>query len=235
MNLLINTIRLRQDKERRLRKGFHALFLHEWVEKELIKRVPLGLTDPLVYRGFFHGDPSLGIHSFYPKDHGLTEPLLLPFQDHLLPGFIDSMELHLYNDIPGALKEVKRVLKPKGWYLGALLGGDSGKGLRQALLETESLYYNQASLKLLPTVRPETLINLMQKAGFQDIVLECIDMTLEYTSLKAMMADIRGAGENRLFQTQAYQMQKRLWAHMAAHWKTWMPLKIEILFIRGQT
>ena len=48
------------------------------------------------------------------------------------------LNLHWVNDLPGALLQVRRALKPDGLFLAALLGGETLKELRGSLLEAES-------------------------------------------------------------------------------------------------
>jgi ubiquinone/menaquinone biosynthesis C-methylase UbiE len=49
----------------------------------------------------------------------------LPFEDKSLDLVMSSMSLHWSNKIEGVLTEVKRVLKPDGVFLGAMLGGET--------------------------------------------------------------------------------------------------------------
>ena len=48
------------------------------------------------------------------------------------------MDLHWVNDLPGALIQIGRILKPDGLLLGAMLGGATLWQLRQALAAAES-------------------------------------------------------------------------------------------------
>jgi NADH dehydrogenase [ubiquinone] 1 alpha subcomplex assembly factor 5 len=54
----------------------------------------------------------------------------LPYDDASMDVVLSSMALHWVNDVPGVLAEVKRVLKPDGVFIGALLGGDTLMELR---------------------------------------------------------------------------------------------------------
>jgi NADH dehydrogenase [ubiquinone] 1 alpha subcomplex assembly factor 5 len=49
----------------------------------------------------------------------------LPFDDSTFDLVTSSMSLHWCNDLPAALKEIRRVLKPDGCFIGAMLGGNT--------------------------------------------------------------------------------------------------------------
>ncbi len=47
----------------------------------------------------------------------------LPFALGRFDLILSAMDLHWVNDLPGALIQIARILKPDGLFLGALLGG----------------------------------------------------------------------------------------------------------------
>ena len=47
----------------------------------------------------------------------------LPFDDEAFDVVLSSLNLNWVNDLPRALSEVRRVLKPDGVFVGALLAG----------------------------------------------------------------------------------------------------------------
>ena len=61
----------------------------------------------------------------------------LPFRDHSLDLVVSGLALHLVNDLPGTLVQIRRALKPDGLLLAALLGGDTLTELRNAFLAAE--------------------------------------------------------------------------------------------------
>src|SRR4029077_14319856 len=62
----------------------------------------------------------------------------LPFRDQSLDLVVSGLSLHLVNDLPGTLVQIRRVLKPDGLLLAALLGGDTLRELRQSFAAAES-------------------------------------------------------------------------------------------------
>src|SRR5205085_1252148 len=62
----------------------------------------------------------------------------LPFAPHSFDLVLSAMDLHWVNDLPGALIQIVRILRPDGLFLGAMLGGGTLWQLRQALATAES-------------------------------------------------------------------------------------------------
>ncbi|HSK41462.1 MAG TPA: methyltransferase domain-containing protein, partial [Arenibaculum sp.] len=62
---------------------------------------------------------------------------LLPFADGVFDLAVSSLSLHWVNDVPGALVQLRRALKPDGLFVGAMLGGETLFELRRCLMEAE--------------------------------------------------------------------------------------------------
>src|SRR4051812_31871338 len=61
----------------------------------------------------------------------------LPFADGTFDLVVSCLSLHWVNDLPGALLQIRRCLKPDGLFLATIFGGDTLVELRSALLEAE--------------------------------------------------------------------------------------------------
>jgi len=62
----------------------------------------------------------------------------LPFADEAFDLVVSPISLHTTNDLPGALAQVRRALKPDGLFLGAIFGIGTLAPLRDALLAAEA-------------------------------------------------------------------------------------------------
>ena len=62
----------------------------------------------------------------------------LPFRDGALDLVVSALSLQFVNDLPGALVQIRRALRPDGLLLAALLGGDTLTELRQAFAQAEA-------------------------------------------------------------------------------------------------
>lgn len=119
----------------------------------------------------------------------------LPFADASFDLIVSAGSLHGVNDLPGALVQIRRALKPGGLFLASFVGGDSLLELRRAFLEAESDLTGGAAARVLPMVDPIEAPGLLQRAGFAMPVADLDTRTVRYDDLFGALRDLRGAGE----------------------------------------
>lgn len=120
---------------------------------------------------------------------------LLPFAEESLDAVLSCLSLHWVNDLPGALVQICRVLKPDGIFLGALFGGETLTELRQAWLEAESIVEGGASPRVSPFADLRDAAGLLQRAGFALPVADTDRLTVTYPNAMALMREIKAMGE----------------------------------------
>lgn len=237
MSVLLNTKKLYRQKAQRFEKGYSDLFLHAWVEQQLLSRLDdLSLSPQGVAQGFlFEKRGTLSLSPFYHRGCDVVvDPYGLPFASCVWEVFVESMQLYLMNEVPAYLKEVHRVLKKGGYYVAGFLGGDSAKALRHHLIQLEAELFGTATLRLVPTLRVEQIAPLLSWASFQNIVVECVTVKIDYTSFLRLVHDIRAAGENGILVGPSSPFQRSLWQKLKANWAKLMPLHVEIIFLKAQ-
>ncbi len=119
----------------------------------------------------------------------------LPIADGVLDLAISCLSLHWVNDLPGALIQLRRALKPDGLFLGALFGGETLKELRQALVAAESEVEGGARPRISPFADVRDGGALLQRAGFALPVADTDVLTVSYENPLKLMRDLRGMGE----------------------------------------
>lgn len=119
----------------------------------------------------------------------------LPFADGSFDLVASCLSLHWTNDLPGALIQIRRALKPDGLFLGAMLGGDTLVELRGALLEAEAATAGGTSPRTSPVAGVQDAAALMQRAGFALPVVDADTITVTYADPFALLRDLRGMGE----------------------------------------
>ncbi len=119
----------------------------------------------------------------------------LPFASSSLDLIVSCLALHWVNDLPGCLAQIRRALKPGGLFLASLLGGTSLGALRQAFLEAESEVTGGASPRIAPMADIRDLGGLMQRAAFDQPVVDSEILTVSYETPLALLTDLRGMGE----------------------------------------
>ncbi|HYD32240.1 MAG TPA: methyltransferase domain-containing protein [Azospirillaceae bacterium] len=119
----------------------------------------------------------------------------LPFAEGSIDLVVSNLSLHWVNDLPGALVQARRVMRPDGFFLAALLGGDTLIELRRCLVEAEATVTGGASPRVSPFADVRDLGALLQRAGFALPVVDSDTLTVTYDNVFKLMADLRGMGE----------------------------------------
>ncbi|MEP9348759.1 methyltransferase domain-containing protein [Xanthobacter sp. KR7-225] len=118
----------------------------------------------------------------------------LPFAGEQLDLVVSLLALQGVNDLPGALAQVRRALRPDGLFLAALLGGRSLAELRQAFAEAESETTDGLSPRVAPFADVRNLGALLQRAGFALPVTDVDKVVVRYASPFALFDDLRRMG-----------------------------------------
>jgi NADH dehydrogenase [ubiquinone] 1 alpha subcomplex assembly factor 5 len=135
----------------------------------------------------------------------------LPFADASLDLAVSGLALHLVNDLPGALVQIRRALKPDGLLLAALLGGAALTELRQSWLAAEVEITGGASPRVAPFADMRDLGGLLQRAGFALPVVDSEMVTVTYASPLALMQEVRAMGaSNMLIARRRHPVTRRL-------------------------
>jgi SAM-dependent methyltransferase len=122
----------------------------------------------------------------------------LPFAANSLDLVVSALALQFVNDLPGALIQIRRALKPDGLLLAALIGGDSLTELRSAFAAAESEIEGGVSPRVAPFTDIRELGSLLQRAGFALPVIDSERIVVRYDSALALMRDLRRMGATNI-------------------------------------
>ena len=122
----------------------------------------------------------------------------LPFGEQSFDLAVSGLSLHLVNDLPGALIQIRRALKADGLMLAALLGGQTLHELRQSWLIAEEELTGGVSPRVAPFADVRDLGRLIQRAGFSLPVADTDVVRVTYPSPLALMAEIKGMGASNM-------------------------------------
>jgi SAM-dependent methyltransferase len=120
----------------------------------------------------------------------------LPFAAKAFDLVLSNLSLHWVNDLPGALTQILRCLKPGGLFLGTMLGGDTLNDLRQSLAKAEAAIDGGLSPRISPFADVKDAGNLLARAGFTIPVADQEAITVSYADPFKLMTDLRGMGES---------------------------------------
>lgn len=140
-------------------------------------------------------DMSMPMLASAPVPRVVADEEALPFANGSLNLATSILSLHWANDLPGALIQIRRALKPDGLFLGALFGGETLTELRQSLAEAEIEMEGGLSPRVSPFADLRDMGSLLQRAGFALPVADTDRVTVRYADPLRLMADLRGMGE----------------------------------------
>jgi SAM-dependent methyltransferase len=120
----------------------------------------------------------------------------LPFAEKSLDLIVGCLTLHWVNDLPGALLQIRRALKPGGLFLAAMFGGDTLIELRHAFLEAEAALEGGAGPRTSPMAGISDASGLMQRAGFAEPISDLDTITVTFPDALALMRELKRMGES---------------------------------------
>jgi SAM-dependent methyltransferase len=140
----------------------------------------------------------------------------LPFGDAVFDLVVSALSLQFVNDLPGALVQIRRALKPDGLFVAALIGGETLTELRQAFAAAESEIEGGVSPRVAPFADLRDLGALLQRAGFALPVTDVDRLMVRYDSVFVLMHDLRRMGAtNALFDRRRTPLKRATMMRMA--------------------
>ncbi len=119
----------------------------------------------------------------------------LPFAPASFDLVVANLSLHLVNDLPGALIQLRMALRPDGLLLASLPALGTLEELRSALTEAEAALTGGASPRVAPFAGLSDCAGLLQRAGYTLPVVDGDVLTLLYAEPLALLHELRAAGE----------------------------------------
>ena len=143
----------------------------------------------------------------------------LPLAENSLDAVVSLLDLHVVNDLPGALKQLWHALKPDGLLYAMLPGGETLRELRASLATADSALSGGMHARVAPFIDVRDGGALLQRAGFALPVADSELLQVSYENIFAMMDDLRGAGESNMLREQLQHFTPRsLFMEAAKHY-----------------
>ncbi|MBN8551483.1 MAG: methyltransferase domain-containing protein [Caulobacterales bacterium] len=127
---------------------------------------------------------------------------------------VSILSLHWTNDLPGALAQIRRALRPDGLFIGSLFGGSSLQELRWALGQAELELSGGAAARVSPFADAFDGAGLLQRAGFALPVTDIDRLTVTYANPFDLIGDLRAMGETALFAERTRPLTRAVVARM---------------------
>ncbi len=157
----------------------------------------LGTPAPVLARMLAARWPEARVHRFAPVPDAadlVADLETLPLAAESLDLAVSALALQSVNDLPGALVQIRRALKPDGLFLAALLGGRTLHELRACLADAELEITGGVSPRVAPFADVRDMGGLLQRAGLALPVADSDVVVVRYATLFHLMADLRAMG-----------------------------------------
>ncbi|PZF78890.1 SAM-dependent methyltransferase [Aestuariivirga litoralis] len=147
-----------------------------------------------------------------------TDDLGLPQQRY--DAVFSVLDLQTFNDVPGALIQMRRALKPDGLLLACLFAGDTLTELRQSWLAAEAAMSGGVSPRVAPMIDVRELGALLQRAGLALPVADLDRTMVRYADAIALIHEIRELGlSNNLAGRSKLPVSRRLLGAAVNHYQ----------------
>jgi SAM-dependent methyltransferase len=133
----------------------------------------------------------------------------LPFAPESFDLITSVLSLHAVNDLPGALIQIRRSLKPDGLFMAALLGGETLSELRDAFAAGESDVSEGVSPRVAPLTDIRDAGGLLQRAGFALPVADLERTQVRYSAFSTLIRDLRALGETNPLEQRSRKFLRR--------------------------
>ncbi len=181
-----------------------ADFLHQAMAAETMARIEtlgrpfaaaldLGGPSPAFAASSFPSTIRLAL-SPSPGAHIVADEDRLPFADASFDLVVSIAGLASLSDLPGALLQARRILKPDGLFMACIPGGLTLGELREDLILSEAYLHGRAAPRIAPMVEAQAAAHLLTRAGFTMPVADTERLTVRYPSLDALFADLTAMG-----------------------------------------
>ena len=157
-----------------------------------------GVVAPLLAArgiGVVSADLSAPMLARSPSPGVVADAEALPFAPASFDLVVASLSLHWINDLPGALIQLRRALRPGGLFLASLPVLGTLDTLRAVLTEAEAALRGGAAPRVSPFPDLRDCAGLLQRAGFALPVADVEEVALSYAAPFSLLAELRAAGE----------------------------------------
>lgn len=115
----------------------------------------------------------------------------LPYPAETFDLVIAAGTLDSVNDLPGALIQIRRCLRPDGLFLGQMFGAGTLGLLKTIFLDAQE---TAASPHIHPQIDLRTAADLLSRTGFALPVADSDIMTVRYSDWRRLVGDVRDMG-----------------------------------------
>ena len=118
----------------------------------------------------------------------------LSFTNNSFNMAFSNLSLHFANDLPKALSNYHQILEENSLFIVTIIGDYSFFELRESFAYADEKIYSGMSIRVMPMIKSESLLRLIQRVGFSHPVLHKETIILQYDNLLNLLRDLRKIG-----------------------------------------
>ena len=119
----------------------------------------------------------------------------LPFEDNTFDLVVSGMSIQWVNNIPFMFKELARIIKPDGCFIGGFCGGTTLQELRSALLLADQERKGGMNTHTSPSINISDIGSLLSRAGFVMITVDNEMIEIPYPNMFTLCSHLHGMGD----------------------------------------
>lgn len=158
---------------------------------------------------------SLSVAEAVSADDHIIEEDRLPFDTASFDLVISAGTLDSVNDLPGALVQIRRILKPDGLFLGHMFGAGTLANLKSLMLAAEG---ERTAPHVHPQIDLRSAADLLSRAGFALPVADQDIMSVRYKDWRQLADDIRSAGIGNALAGPRRYLGKGIMSRLDSEW-----------------
>jgi NADH dehydrogenase [ubiquinone] 1 alpha subcomplex assembly factor 5 len=139
----------------------------------------------------------------------------LPFAAASFDLILSAGTLDSVNDLPGALIQMRRILRPDGLFLASLFGSGCLSSLKSAMLLADG---ERPQAHIHPQIDLRSAADLMNRAGFALPVADLDKLEVRYSDWRALVCDLRNMGLGNMLAGQRSYLGKQYLTRLTEAW-----------------
>lgn len=141
-----------------------------------------GFGSVFVAEGSWQGDARFQ----FTQGRDFDQPVEAMSGSYDLVASVNSLDT--VNDLPGALIQMRELLRPGGMAMASFIGGASLQRLRHAMISAEP---DRPAARMHPLIDPRSCPQLLSRAGWADPVVDSYQLRVRYSAMDRLVQDLR--------------------------------------------
>jgi NADH dehydrogenase [ubiquinone] 1 alpha subcomplex assembly factor 5 len=204
----------------------HQMFMWDHLAKDIAERLAVVsrefedvlIIGPLVeYADILLAERDCRITKNRPRgaDDNHVEEDRIPFALGSFDLVISAGTLDSVNDLPGALVQIRRCLRPDGLFLGHMFGAGTLSALRRIMMQADG---DRVTPHFHPQIDLRSAADLLTRTGFALPVADHDIMPVRYSAWQRLASDLRDMGTGNALAGQRPYLGRRYLSHLQRTW-----------------